>query len=156
MARHAEFMVTGMQGGLKFLPGRTKTGWIRNAGQTYPKLFHLFFLQARGVKIEAWLKDKFEGWGGRGRRRQHYAEVMLPQTNKQTGNDWRWGTPNRGHLPVSKWSLRVMTLCMMHSLHCVVFFFFLKKTLEKWCLGFVVRRECLQGAVMHRSSDRPW
>lgn len=24
-------------------------------GQTYPKLFHLFFLQARGVKIEAWL-----------------------------------------------------------------------------------------------------
>lgn len=45
-------------------------------GQTYPKLFHLFFLQARGVKIEAWLKDKFRGRGG-----QDYVEVMPQQTN---------------------------------------------------------------------------
>lgn len=61
--RDMQFMMTGMQGGFKLLPGQTETGWIWYAGQTYPKLFHLFFLQARGVKIEAWLKDKFRGQG---------------------------------------------------------------------------------------------
>lgn len=72
--------IVGMHSGLSFC-------WSRLvAGQTYPKLFHLFFLQARGVKIEASRQVQGSGGGRRRRsrrRRQDYVEVMPPQTNRK-------------------------------------------------------------------------
>lgn len=62
--------------------------------QTYPKLFHLFFLQARGVKIEAWLRDKFRGWGWT-------RLCQCRAATKQTGNDWKWGQHQTWHLPIA-------------------------------------------------------
>lgn len=77
----------------------SEQGETRQPGQTYPKLFHLFFLQARGVKIEAWLKDKFTDWG-RGEIEVTRLCRRHATTNKQemTGDE---KTPGIGHLPIS-------------------------------------------------------
>lgn len=69
----------GCRGGFLFLLLQTETGWNRYQDKTYPKLFHLFFLQARCVKIEAWLKRQVQGLGGG----QDYVDVMPRQTNKR-------------------------------------------------------------------------
>lgn len=123
--------------------------------QTYPKLFHLFFLQARGVKIEAWLRDKFRGQGG-----QDYVDVMPRQTKQEMTEDGRT-TLDVGHLPIS--TLTQQGVCVWWLLHGNVCAPLFKTLISSRFEIFrnphrrlAVWRECLQGAFMHHSSDRLW
>lgn len=146
MGCHAEYFGNGDAGWAELLPFQARTGWNLELQQTYPKLFHLFFLQARGVKIEVRLKHKFKDWGGGGGGDN---TVWSSCHQKQTGHDWRCEDTRQ-----------------LTSPHINLNFVFYGHTTTGGCFSckkkkevyseIVVWRECLQGAVMHRSSDRLW
>lgn len=120
-------------------------------------------------KQEAWrLKRDLETSS---RVREQEVETRLCRghatTNKQkmTG-DGR--TPDIGHLPISTWRVCVLALCIhthYNNNACVMhkhlsYVISCKNTMFlsscECLLWFVVWQECLQGAVMHHSSDRLW
>lgn len=100
-------LAVGMQDGWSFCCFRLKQGGIWNLERTYPKLFHLFFLQARGVKIEVWLKHKFKVWGGGEEEETTPCEVHATKNKQDMIGDVR--TPDIWHLPTSTWTLCGLT-----------------------------------------------
>lgn len=96
-------------------------------GQTYPKLFHLFFLQARGVKIEAWLKDKFRGRGG-----QDYVEVMPQQTNRKWLEMNDTGHMTSPHINLESVCYGLVRHTLVKTGRCVSYWGFCKSFCHIW------------------------